>query len=408
MATSIPCIKGRMGSIDYYLTTMKAGEAVAKVRIAKELPNWDDMTIEEKVQREINWERVEKEIARYLAEDKDRFFNSLVVGIYNDAGIEFEALTDIERLPKLYQNAAKSFGLLHLQGGELFFALDGQHRLMGLQVAMSGKTHDDKELSEFEVNRELANEDIAAVLIPFEPAKRSRKIFNKINKYAKQTSKGDNIITSEDDTFAIVSRWLMGSDGHPAVLNEGLVNWKSNTLSQTATKFTTVSVLYEAARVLLSKHKIDPQFRDEAKLEAAYQEVKEVWEALFKDFKPFANAIKVPKQQLPKLREHSLALKPVGQIAIIEAVQLSREHGMSLTEIASKLNKIQWELDEEVWQNVLVLPGGRVQTGKTPVRLASRLIAYLIHAKLPKEKVDELLMDYQKATEKASLPAKAA
>ena len=42
MATSIPCIQGKMGTVEYYLTTMKAGDAVAKIRIAKELPNWDE------------------------------------------------------------------------------------------------------------------------------------------------------------------------------------------------------------------------------------------------------------------------------------------------------------------------------------------------------------------------------
>src|SRR2546426_10595687 len=83
MATSIPCIQGKMGSVEYYLTTMKAGDAVSKIRIAKELPNWEGMTIEERMQRDINWKRVENEIARYLAEDDDRFFGALLVAMYN-------------------------------------------------------------------------------------------------------------------------------------------------------------------------------------------------------------------------------------------------------------------------------------------------------------------------------------
>ena len=102
---------------------MKAGEAIAKIKTAKELPRWDDMGIEERMQREINWDRVENEIARYLAEDPDHFFGALVVGIFGSEGVEFEPLDKIQGLPKLYQNALKPFGLLHLQGGEPFSPL---------------------------------------------------------------------------------------------------------------------------------------------------------------------------------------------------------------------------------------------------------------------------------------------
>lgn len=398
MATSIPCIRGKMGSIEYYLTTMKAGEAVTKVRIAKELPTWENMTIEERMQRDINWKRVENEIARYLATDTDRFFGALLVAMYNNRGVEFEPLSDMPGLPKLYQNAAKSFGFLHLQGGELFFALDGQHRLKGVDTAISGKTHEGELIEDFEPDRSLADEELSVILVPFEPAQRARKIFNKVNKYAKQTTKGDNIITSEDDAFAIVARRLMGFGGHPPVIKESLVNWKSNTLTERMTKFTTISVLYESAKSLLRSREIDAQFRPEdAVLDAAYQELKEVWEKLLKDFKIFRQAVEGKPDGLPTLRKEYLALKPVAQLALIEGVRIARKHGMVMDEVVKGLNKIGWKLDDGLWLNVLVLPGGKVQAGKTPVYLAGRLIAHLVGANLSKEEHDALLAEYRKA-----------
>jgi DNA sulfur modification protein DndB len=403
MATSIPCIQGKMGSVEYYLTTMKAGEAVSKIRIAKELPNWEAMSIEERMQREINWKRVEDQIARYLAEDEDRFFGALLVAIEKSDGMEFEPLTDMPGLPKLYQNAAKTFGLLHLQGGELFFALDGQHRLKGIDTAISGKTHDGELIEGFQPDHSLANDDLSVILIPYEPTKRSRKIFNKVNKYAKQTSKGDNIITSEDDAFAIIARWLMGSDGRQPVLKQEIVNWKSNTLTDTQTMFTTISVLYESARMLLDAHDINTQLRPPAdKLDALYEEVRGFWTALLKDFKIYKQAVEGQPKNLPALRKQHLALKPVAQMAIVESFTVASKHGMTLDDFVRALNKIPWDIDSDLWRHVLTLPGPKVLAGKTAVYLAARVIAHLVGAKLPKDEYNQLLTDYRKAHGDAS------
>jgi DNA sulfur modification protein DndB len=392
-----------MGSVEYYLTTMKAGDAVAKIRIAKELPNWDAMTIEERMQREINWKRVENEIARYLAEDDDRFFGALLVAMYNGSGVEFEPFSDMPGLPKLYQNAAKTFGLLHLQGSELFFALDGQHRLKGIDTAISGKTHKGELIEEFEPDRGLANDDLSVILVPYEPAKRSRKIFNKVNKYAKQTSKGDNIVTAEDDAFAIIARWLMGSGGRPPVVKQELVNWKSNTLTDTQNMFTTISVLYEASKALLDAHEINAQIRpSDAKLESLYEEVKGFWATLLKDFKLYKQAVEGPPNNLPTLRKKYLALKPVAQLAVVDAFTVANRHGMGLDDFVKGLNKIPWEIDNEMWLNVLTLPGSKVLAGKTAVYLAARVIAHLVGTKLPKDEHNQLLADYRKAHGDAS------
>lgn len=45
MATVIPAMRGTFGSIEYYLTTMKVGEVLQKVRFPKDIKGWDDTTI---------------------------------------------------------------------------------------------------------------------------------------------------------------------------------------------------------------------------------------------------------------------------------------------------------------------------------------------------------------------------
>ena len=51
MGTTIPAMRAKFGSNNYFIATMKAGELVDKLKIPKELPEWDDMTLEEKFQK---------------------------------------------------------------------------------------------------------------------------------------------------------------------------------------------------------------------------------------------------------------------------------------------------------------------------------------------------------------------
>ena len=78
MAYTIPCIRGKLGSTDYYLGTMKAEEIVGMAKPASRLEEWEAFDIEERMQRELNDKRVRDEIAPYIANDPDRFFGSLV------------------------------------------------------------------------------------------------------------------------------------------------------------------------------------------------------------------------------------------------------------------------------------------------------------------------------------------
>ena len=70
MATTVPAMKSTLGDTDYFVLSMKAGKLVEMVKIPKELEGWKDMSVEEQYQRDINYTRVKKQIAPYLANDK--------------------------------------------------------------------------------------------------------------------------------------------------------------------------------------------------------------------------------------------------------------------------------------------------------------------------------------------------
>ena len=51
MAMTIPAIKGRMGTNDYYEAKMRAQELVQAARVASERDTWASLSIEERLQR---------------------------------------------------------------------------------------------------------------------------------------------------------------------------------------------------------------------------------------------------------------------------------------------------------------------------------------------------------------------
>src|SRR5262245_20907014 len=129
--TVIPCIKGKIGNTVYYQGKMSANELASQISPAYKMEDWSSDSIEERYQREPNHKRIIEEIAPYLANNHDRFFGSFIVLVKGD--LEFEPLTIFEsQTPKAYLNASKDLGFLILGQCQLV-ALDGQHRLIGIQ-----------------------------------------------------------------------------------------------------------------------------------------------------------------------------------------------------------------------------------------------------------------------------------
>lgn len=92
---------------------------------------------------------------------------------------------------------------------------------------------------------DLAKDLITVMLVKHEKHL-ARKIFNKVNRYARPTSKADNLITSDDDILAILAR------KQADVIGSRLVNTSSNSLSDTSECFTTLSTIYGILGTVLS------------------------------------------------------------------------------------------------------------------------------------------------------------
>ena len=388
MPSTIPAMRGSFGSHEYYLTTMHVGELVKNITIPKDIPGWEEIAIEERYQRDINLNRVKRDIAPYFANDKDRFSSALILAVQNHERMAFEPLPKLGgRIPQLYVSAAENIGFLTFSGGEVFIPLDGQHRAKAFEYAIRGTDDNNKSIDGVAGNTGLANEDIAVVLVRFE-TESSRRIFNKVNRYAKPTTKGDNLIIDDDDAIAVLTRAMIS--GGSAMIPSRLVRWKSNTLNVIAPEFTTLATLYDAnvaiAQSEPGKGKVQNATEE---VQALYEQtIHDVWGHLLSRIDLFREALldtgESGDERRKEVRQETLLGKPIGQLVLVLAfLELKQRcYGIADEELCDRLNRVDWRLDDEQWVGVLMNPNGRVLSGKTTANMAARFVAHLCGAPL--------------------------
>lgn len=431
--STLGCIKAQMGTTPYYITKIPVGELIRSVGIAKELPEWDDMTADEKMQRECDLKRVVEEIVPYLVQDPDHFFGSLIVDIFSGFDeIAFEPLVDIiTEVPIAYKVPLKDFGTLTLPGRERLIALDGQHRLLALKIAVMGESGVpagySKNLSNLKPHPDLVSDEISVILVKHTDNLKIRKIFNKINKYAKQTSRSDNIITSDDDIFAVIARklikpgqvlapvssesihWTNSSEDHKDI---EIVNWKNTTLSERSKNLTTISALYTISETILRSPEVTSKsILSEDQKAAAYSEIQDFWETALNTIDAFKEYMKNTYEDSPVsgLRSTNLLLKPVTQMALAHVARKAKEHDVPWADICRLLNNIDWSYENELWHNILVIASSnkKVIVGKESVRQAGLVISYMVMGHMmTRTEVDEVKRIIRNArnNENAELP----
>ena len=380
MAIVIPAITGHLGNTNYFETTMMVRDLVHSVRPPREMDNWSNFSIEERMQREPDEKRIRAQLAPYIAKNADRFFGSIIVLVYKGE-ITFEPMSDLTKnIPAAYRQNAQRIGFITIDGGTLI-VLDGQHRLLALRMVQQGEIPG-------EFAPDIGEDEVCVIFISFEGNVKTRRIFNTVNRYAKQTSRGDNIITSEDDGHAILSRWLL-RETEPLGKPNDIVNWKSNTLTKRSTQLTTISAVYETVKLILRSHgveKLPEQERPtDENLETYLTFASEVWDSLLQGIKPYREAIADPSK-IPAMREDSahtaLLFKPAAQIALVDALLRAVDNSkLKIAEAIERANRISnWSMVAPIWADVIIKASGTIDAGPEARRRMAALVCYLIAA----------------------------
>ncbi|HFD7916750.1 TPA: DNA sulfur modification protein DndB [Klebsiella variicola] len=239
----LPCLRGYMGSWITYSCMMRLSDASDLIGFAEELHQIDKLS--DKIQRELSTDRA-AEISRYLIDNEDRFFNSLVVAVYDGDPNwhEIEGITPNNEevsLLEFPEYAGNCLGFLSVTRGEKFFALDGQHRLAGIKAALK-------------VNAEISNELISVIIVAHsntpEGKVRSRRLFTTLNKKAKLVSKDTIIALDEDDIAACITRRLIESDDF-IYFNEDNVSFNAGPVRD-KTSITSIVNIYDNVQKLVA------------------------------------------------------------------------------------------------------------------------------------------------------------
>ena len=404
MAIVSPALRGKMGNTEYFLSKMVVREFIQGVSPAEAYKEWwKDLPPHERMQRDANLKRVKDQIAPYLANSPDRFFGSIIVLVY-DGELIFESLVkDFKmNLPRAYKSKAEDIGFITIDGGKLL-VLDGQHRWYGLKSVMQGEVEGTE-------SEKIANDEVSVIFINHESDEKTRRIFNKVNRYAKSTSRGDNILTSEDDGFAIVTRRLVYDEDAPfysdvKLSEEGLVSWRNNTLSARSGSFTTLSALYEMTQTVLKKEERFREFSEKdtinrpsaEKLTEAGNIVNNFWNTLFSKFIPFKDVKdKESGETVSDMRKeshkYSLLFKPAGQIAFIEGlVGAMKKSTLSLDKLIERANTLNWSMNDPHWVNIIVnLNKSIIASPDARERAASLTTYLLIGDKMKKQEIRDV------------------
>ncbi|MFD6375928.1 DGQHR domain-containing protein [Streptomyces albidoflavus] len=403
MATLHTAIRAQMGSTPYYVTTMKVSDLVQVARPASEQEEWATTGLTERLQRELNDTRVRTEIAPYLANSPDRFFGAIILLLDSDEEPEFEPLSEVAKsLPKAYRSTMgkDSFGFLTIDSGERII-LDGQHRFAALREVHLART------VEGEYAKDVGDDEVTVIIVPRISTQHTRKIFNKVNRYAKNTSRGDNILTSEDDGFAILTRRLADDGGPLAGKNhkgESLVNYKNNTIAERSTQLTTLSAIYETVRIIAEYYDMADDLNEkkthvrpsEETIGQGYEHVEGWWAAVL-DGMPKLKYGRDNTKLLPELRakeaEYGLLFKPATHIVLFQALSqiLRADEDLTLKDAVDRAYQLDWKITALLWRDVLINSAHNILTKKENYNLAADLITYLVVGdKLPASHIKEL------------------
>jgi len=342
---------------------MTLGEAARTIDYAEDVDGWTPETPPElKMQRKLNVQRVEKEMVPYLVADDDHFYSALTVEVRiarlgRDCGFVFESTA---KFP-----GGIEFGQLTLDGTESLYALDGQHRLKSIELAIRQRP-------------ELAAEHIALILVPFADIATSQTLFSDLNRNAKTPSKSISLLFAHRDPHARIAKRV----AEESPLLHGRMNFESTSLSANARHFMTLSTLYEMTKTLLGA--IEPEIGDEEEQRYTTEVVRVI--DYLTDAIPAWRMVRDDEEHPAYLRQRELSGHGVAQRALAELARRTQAQApLEWPELLKRINSyaenghsaVDWRLTNPRWQSV-ALQGGRVNNTSTSIQLLADELASAI------------------------------
>jgi DNA sulfur modification protein DndB len=366
-----------MGDWVYYSTFLKLHVVAQRVRVAQEIHQ--SKSLNELIQRALKSSRA-GEIRDYLLKQRERFFNTLVVGVYggkprwNELALRDSPRLSTKDLPSYIPGA---LGILTLSGRERLFALDGQHRVVGIRLAVAESST-------------LGEEEVSTIFLAHSRTmagrRRTRRLFTTLNRYAKPVSKKEAIALDEDDVVAIVTRNLL--DGYDLFAGDRVSAVQTKNLPvRNRWSLTTVVALYDALDVYFKDRERGwARFKRYRPSDRVIQEFQEraivLWSALRRAFPQLEEVARTaPEAHVAAQYRHRegghLLFRPIGLVMVVRVVRLLADQGLPIANAGRAAAAVPMELASEPWANLLWdSQNRRMITSPEAQTVAFKILAY--------------------------------
>lgn len=371
----LPALRAFMGDWVYYVSTMKMADVAERVHFAKEIHKSE--LLQELLQRELDESKHAASIRDYLLRDAQRFFNAMVVGVYEGAP-EWHELK-ARGLNKLAPNLDSiefqgTLGFLRLNGAEQLFAIDGQHRVCGIKQAVKGKPA-------------LGKEEVTVIFVAHKVGdkgrERTRRLFTRLNRFAKPVRKEEAIVLDEDDVVAILTRQFVEDDKR--FQGKIAISRTKALPASDGTSLTTIGTLYDCLDAFLSVGQEDwknfKQVRpDDRIIKKFFTAADSLWRTLARNFPEVAEVLRPDggKEVAAKYRNRNgghLLFRPIGLLLVVRTISELIDSGFTLSRACRQVARVPMKLVEKPWAGLLWdVTNGRMMTAGENQKAASKLL----------------------------------
>lgn len=390
----IPAIRANIGNWIYYVATLSFKQVNDYVKkIDDELHK--SKLLSEMLQRSITDNY--KNIATYIKTHEDRFFNALILAVYDGEPQWHEVRLEYDTGEEFV-----NLGVLELTGEEKIFPVDGQHRVEGIK----------KVLSETD---EYNEECIPVVFIGHKKddvgMRRARQLFSTLNRYAKPVSMRDIIALDEDDIIAIASRDLI--DEHRLFANNRILDTKNKAIPDSNTMaLTTIITFYECNRELLSDYikqkkktnKNIPKLKEYIRIRPSNEEIDEYkqicfnfWDSMISGLDCIRTIADNPECDVTNYRNENgglIIFRPVALVPFIKAIiRAKNASNLTFEEAIKKIPLNVLELNHPVWKWIIWNPDRKTMIMGAKSLIESIIVYYLDETLLTQKEKSKLIAE---------------
>jgi len=390
---SVPALRGVLGDWVYYSALLTADDIARQIKPSHEIR--EAKALEDYLQRALK-PRVQK-IATYLFRRDSRFFNSVIIGIFDGLPrwAEFELKPGngnrkVVESPELKE----SIGLLIFDGKEKMFAVDGQHRVEGIKAAYK-KEAERLEHDQFPVI-------FIAHLDTTDGKVRTRRLFCDINKNAVAVSGGDKVIIDEDDLSAIATRRLYAE--YPPFKRGKLIalTERKEMIEQDGEgRFTSLLAIYTTAKKLkrLFQKKRGTLESDPENVVAFQKIVARFFDFIMEHEPSLRKFFKEGTTSLESERRNNknLFFRPVG-LEVLARLYVHFQSRDALKDLAHGLKQIKFNNPGGIFDGIL-WSAGKISAGSKERTAATDLCLYLL-GQLDEEHANDLIGRLRQITNK--------